>query len=393
MVDIKKVMQYVHNTQNHIRAHENPEYLRGIGIDIAIGRAVFTDKRTIMIAEATYSAKRIIVATGSRPRTLELDGGESMPSYTNETIFAIESLPRNFVFIGGGPINIELGQAFSRLGSRVTIVQSGVRILDKEDPEVSRLVQQVLEDEDITVLCNTSAVRVEHGTLVVRQINGARHNIPADALFVGIGRVPNIEALNMEQADVRFDSDGRPILDEYLRTTNKRIAIIGDAAGRHMFTHAAELQASMVLHNLFSPIKRTYSSKFMAWTTFSDPEIATFGATREILGSTKTRYRTVTVPLNDDDRAITENATEGFLMIYISRAGKLLGGVMVGNHAGEVVSELILIMSRGIKINDVLGKTFPYPIASRVIQTAARKYVGERLSSPMVRRLLRALYH
>ncbi len=101
----------------------------------------------------------------------------------------------------------------------------------------------------------------------------------------------------------------------------------------------------------------------------------------------------MTVPLNDDDRAITEHATKGFLMIYLSRAGKLLGGVMVGNHAGEVVSELILMMSRGIKINNVLGRTFPYPIASRVIQTAARQYAGERLSSPMIRRLLRVLYH
>lgn len=160
-----------------------------------------------------------------------------------------------------------------------------------------------------------------------------------------------------------------------------------------MFTHAAELQASTVLNNLFSPIKRKYSSKFMAWTTFSDPEIATFGANRETLDSAKTRYSTVTVPLTDDDRAITENATDGFLTIHLSRAGKLLGGVMVGNHAGEVVSELVLMMSRGIKISAILGKTFPYPIASRVIQTAARRYAGGRLNSPMVRRLLRALYH
>lgn len=392
-VDIQKVMSYVHKTQNHIRAHENPEYLKSLGIDIAIGEASFTGRRTIAVANTSYSAKKIIVATGSRPRTLELDGIEGMSTYTNETIFAIQSLPNNFVFIGGGPINIELGQAFRRLGSHVTIVQSSSRILDKEDPEVSTLMQRVLEDEGIEVLCDASLERVEDHALVVRVKGQATRSIPADALFIGIGRIPNVETLRLENAGIRFHAKRMPILDDYLRTSNKRIAIIGDAAGQHMFTHAAELQAALVLKNMFSPIKRKYSSKYMAWTTFSDPEIATFGANKAMLVSATSKHKTISVSLENDDRAITENATKGFLTIHVSKSGRLLGGVMVGNHAGEVVSELILMMIHKIKITDILGKTFPYPVASRVIQAAARQYSSKQLDSARVRWLLRVLYH
>lgn len=185
-IDIKKVMHSIHTTQDYIRVHENPEHLTRLGIDVTIGEAAFTNERTISVAGKTYSAKRIIVATGSRPRTLTHDGGDTMPSYTNETIFAIESLPKNFVFIGGGPITIELGQAFSRLGSHVTIIQSGSRILDKEDPEVSKLMQQALEAEGVTVLCNTSVAQIERHALVARDANGVQHTCRPMLYLLGL---------------------------------------------------------------------------------------------------------------------------------------------------------------------------------------------------------------
>lgn len=391
-VDVAKVMAYVRDQQTKIRVHENPGYFEKMGIDVALGEAEFTGKDTVTVSGKAYRAKRIVVATGSRPREIELEGIDLLPTYSNETIFSITELPKDFVFIGGGPINVELGQAFARLGSKVAIIQTGERILDKEEAEVSEVLTNQLEAEGVTVLCNASPLRVEAGHVVIKLPDASMQKIAADALFVGIGRIPNVDNLNLEKAGVVFDGKKRLQIDHYLRTANKRVSVVGDAAGQYMFTHAAELQAATVLNNMFAPFKKKYSAQFMAWTTFCDPEIATFGANHIKLQADNKLFKTIRVSLDTDDRAITEGATAGFLKLYIAPSGHLLGGVMVGHHAGEIASELILMMTKRIKLTAVLGKTFPYPIASRVIQAAARQYAGKRLESRLNKWLLHALY-
>jgi len=392
-VDIQKVMDYIKERQAVIRKHENPEYIKTLGIDIAIGNARFSGEHDVIVDGNHYTAKHIVIATGSRPRTLELEGLESIPHYTNESIFSIKRFPKDFVFIGGGPINIELGQAFSRLGSHVTILQTGERILPKEEPEVAVLLQRLLEKEGISIRTGVAVEKIENGQVFVKTPDGSVLKISADAVFVGVGRVPNIDSLALETAGIKLDDHNNLQLDKYLRTTNKAVSAVGDAAGQHMFTHAAELQASVVLRNFFSPFKKKYTAKHMAWTTFTRPEVATFGINKLQLGTEAANYDELIVHLDEDDRAITDDSTEGFLKLYLSKQGLVLGGTMVGPRAGEITSELILMMYEGIKLDAVLSKPFPYPIGSRVIQAAARQYSGKKLQSPFAKRILRLLYH
>lgn len=391
-VDIKKVMDYVRERKAIIRKHENPDYLQSLGIDIAIGNARFKNSKTVTVDSKLYSAKHIVIATGSRARELQLDGLETISHYNNETVFDMTELPKQFVFIGGGPINIELGQAFARLGSNVTILQGGQRILDKEESEVSELMESLLTKEGVKIYCNAEVQRVKAGKVEVMLDGTNTVEVPADALFIGIGRIPNIDKLDIEAAGIELTTSKNLKLDKYLRTTNKRIVAVGDAAGMHMFTHAAEVQAQVVLNNFFSPLLKKYSSKKIAWVTFTDPEIATFGANNKQLQDAGTRFSQLMVKLSEDDRSITDDATDGFLKLYLGRNGKILGGVMVGQRAGEITSELVLMMYKNLPISSVLGKTFPYPIASRVILDAARAYSGRKLYSRFNKKILKLLY-
>lgn len=392
-VDMIKVMDYIRGRQAVIRAHENPDYFKELGLDVAVGDARFSGRRKVTVGDKHFSAKHIVIATGSRPKDIAIPGLDSISHYTNETIFDIESLPKQFVFIGGGPINIELGQAFSRLGSRVTILQSADRILEKEDSTVSELMLSTLEQEGVTVHTGVTVREIKNGAIVVSRADGSTQNIPADTLFIGIGRTPNTDNLALAGAGIKTDERGSIILDAYLRTTNKAVSAVGDTAGKHMFTHAAELQAIVVLNNFFAPFKKRYSSAHMGWVTFTDPEIATFGASKQQLDSGHIRHEEVSVSLAGDDRAITDNATNGYLKVYVSTTGRLLGGTMVGPRAGEIVSELILMMHAGLKLKTALGKSYPYPIGSRVIQAAARQHSGKRLQSSLTKRVLHFMYH
>lgn len=388
----EKVQQYVASRVEHIRQHEHPDYLNTLGIDTAIGAAAFTGKHSIIVAEKEFSARRIIIATGSRPRPLPTPTDDSIPIYTNETIFSLTQLPRSIVFIGGGPICIELAQAFRRLGSNVTVLQSAERIVPKEDESVSRLLTATLAGEGVEVHCNATVHQIKDAAVDVTLKDGTRTTLSPDIIFAGIGRLPNTESLNSEAAGIRRQEDGSFVLDKYGRTTNRSVVVIGDAAAGLQFTHAAELQAQRALNNLFSPLKKAMRFSQFSWVTFTDPEIATFGYAKETLQHQRRTFKTVSVPMHDEDRAITDDATAGFLTLYLSKRGRILGGTLVGDKAGEIANELVLMMHLRIPLKKVLDKPFAYPTSSRIIQSAAREYYGETLFSPFTQKLLQLLY-
>jgi pyruvate/2-oxoglutarate dehydrogenase complex dihydrolipoamide dehydrogenase (E3) component len=388
-INMPAVMDYVRQRQDIIRAHENPDYFNSLGIDIAIGSAEFSGRHQVSVSDETYSGKRIVIATGSSPKRVPVPGLETVPHYDNENIFSISQLPKEFVFIGGGPIAVELGQAFSRLGSQVTIVQAGPRILEKEDEDVSAVMQTLLEREGVTIITKSRLKAIKNGVAVL----DTSQQIPVDAVFLAVGRTPNTAGLQLDIAGVKTDAFGKITLDKSLRTSNKAVSVVGDAAGKHMFTHAAEMQAQTVLRSFFSPLKPRYKDAAMAWTTFSDPEISSFGRSKQQLNDERTNFKEITVSLTDDDRAITMDSTDGFLKLFVSPKGTILGGTMIGMRAGEVASEVLLMMHANIRLPKVLDKLYPYPVASRVIQNAARQFSGNRLESPINKLLLKWLFH
>lgn len=390
-VNIRKVMDYVRSKQEVIREHENAEHFRNLGMDVALGAASFADAETVEVAGVRYRGKKIVIATGSRPRKFSVPGSESVRVYDNESIFSVESLPKRLAVVGTGPIGIELGQAFSMLGSKVTVI--GPRLLDKEDPEIVASLRAALEQGGMEFFLGYKPVEVKGGrTLVVANAEGDAKELPFDSLFASIGRELDFKPLNLGAAGIKTDERGKLVVDEYLRTTNKRVLVIGDAAGAHQFTHAAEVHAALVLNNFFSPLKKKLNTDAMAWVTYTTPEIATFGLGETELKRRNIPYETLVQAFAESDRAIVDEHTEGKLKLFVSPKGRILGGSMVAENAGEIAQELMLAQANGMGLSSLLKKVYPYPTAARVNRSLALSFMGRRLTGS-AKRLLHLVFH
>ncbi len=387
-IDVQKVMQYVREKQEILRTHENADHFRKLGMTVVLGEAKFSGPRSVMVENVEYHTRHIVLATGSRPRHLSLPG-LTVPVFTTETIFSIATLPKHFVFIGGGPISLELGQAFSYLGSKVTIVHTGERILEKEDTAVSAYMREQLERDGVRFVFKAESQHVQDGELVVKTPQG-EERMTCDAVFVGIGRELNIEGLQLEKAGIALTSQGKKIeVNEYLQTTNPHVWTVGDVAGNYQFTHAAEEHAKVVIRNMFSPLKTKFQAR-MAWVTYTQPEVATFGTSRADLEKAQTAFEVISVPLSDDDRGIVDSAP-GFVQLHVGNGGRILGGTLVAPHAGEMVGELVLADYKKLTTADIFARVSPYPTASRVLRKAAGIYEAKKLT-PFVQKILRVLF-
>ncbi|MFC1561749.1 dihydrolipoyl dehydrogenase family protein [candidate division KSB1 bacterium] len=389
-VDMKTVREYIKSKQDVIRKHENAGYFRGKGIDVVLGSAEFAGDRSVAVNGTVYEGKNIVIATGSRPRELEIPGIEKVGYLTNETVFDIDYLPENFIVIGGGPIGIELGQAFQRLGSKVRVVERMDKFLPKESPEIAEVLYAQLVKEGMEFDFNTRLKEFASANeLVVIDGHDNEKRLRFDAVLVSIGRVLNIEGLKLEKAGIEHEK-GRIKVDERLRTTNKHVFVCGDAAGSYQFTHAAELHAGVILNNFFSPLRKKLSNDCLSWVTYTSPEIATFGLNEAELKKRGINFDTVPLDFTDDDRAIVDEATHGKLVLYISK-GRIAGGSMVAEHAGELFQELALAMSSRLNVKQIFNKTYPYPTAGRINKSAILKHFSGKLT-PRAKKLLHLLY-
>jgi pyruvate/2-oxoglutarate dehydrogenase complex dihydrolipoamide dehydrogenase (E3) component len=391
-VDITKVMDEVKSKQNTIRVHESSDAFAKKGIEVKLGHASFTGSYSIAINDEEVSFDACVLATGSRARTLSIKSDDSVRIFSNENIFDIEYLPKEFVFIGGGPIGCELGQAFARLGSHVTILNTQDRILPREEPEVSSVLASSFEKDRVTIINNATLVEIKEKTLSYT-IQGSEEVKPisTDAIFVGIGRALNIENLDLEKAGIACDEKfSRLIINECLQTTNADVYAVGDVAGSFMFTHAAEEHAKVVINNLLSPMKKKMP-KTMPWVTFTSPQVATFGKQKSDLEKESVVFDTLEASFANDDRAITDGAREGFVCVYLDSKRRLLGGTMVGDDAGELVQELLLLQSANLPISALFDKVYPYPSKSRINRSLAVAYAKRRLTETN-KKLLRILF-
>jgi len=391
-LDMKAVMAYIRGRQETFREHENADWFRKKGMHVVLGPAKFVDRNKIIVGDTIYEGKRIVLATGSRPREISLPGMDRVRVFNNENIFSIDFLPKNFVVIGGGPIGMEIGQAFQFLGSQVTILEQGDKFLPKEDRDITDVLYKKLLHDGIKVVFNSQAKRInEDGTLSI-EIGTEEQLLPVDALFIGIGRQLNFEGLDLDKAGIELDQSGNKLnVDSYLRTTNKKVAVCGDLVGQYQFTHAAELHAGLIIRNLFSPFKKKLSNNNLSWVTFTDPEIATFGLSSKELKEQGIDHETLVESFSDDDRAIIDGYRDSLLKINISKKGKILGGTMVSPNAGEITQELILAQTHSMSLSDLFTKIYPYPTATRINKRLAGNYLGRKLTDRS-KIILRALF-
>jgi pyruvate/2-oxoglutarate dehydrogenase complex dihydrolipoamide dehydrogenase (E3) component len=394
--DLKKVMAYLVQKQEIIRKHENASSLQKQGINIAIGEAKFTGKKEVTINNIKYNAKNIVIATGSKARKLSIPGIENINYFTNSSIFSIENLPQKFLFIGGGPIGIELAQAFNSLGSKVTVVQHGDTILDNDDAYVTSVLMQQLKKEGIQFLLNANVIGFSSSNkAIVKFKEGENQIVDFDAVFAGIGRELPLEALQLQNAGIKI-KDGKIIINKYLQTTNKAVYVCGDIAGDLVFSHAAEFHARILINNFLSPFKKKLNNDYMSWVTFTNPEIATFGLNEKQLQEREIPFEKLEQEFNTDDRAITDQYQYSRMILYISRGNflkkeKILGGTMIAPNAGEIIQELILANIAGLSITEIFNKIYPYPVASRINQQLIVKH-KQKIISPKLKKLVQITY-
>lgn len=274
--DMQKVLEYVHAKQEVIRHHESADYLRSQGVDLKIGVASFVDEDTIKVGEELFTAPVFVVATGSRPRHIPFKGIDQVKAYTNETLFyEMTELPDRLLVVGGGPIGCEMAQTFQRFGSEVTIIDMADRILNKERAEYSQILTEQLTKEGITIINKAKLQEFSSANSAIIEVEGQGvKNLEFDAVLMSIGRVLNLEDIKLENANVELGERGRVILDDYLRTTNKKIFVLGDAAGKYQFSHGAELHTRLLKYNFQNNFSKKHNAEFLSWVTFTQPELS-----------------------------------------------------------------------------------------------------------------------
>jgi pyruvate/2-oxoglutarate dehydrogenase complex dihydrolipoamide dehydrogenase (E3) component len=388
-VDFAAVHRHVHGVIAAIAPHDSVERFEALGVKVIRERARFTAADMVVAGGQPIRARRFVVATGSRPDTPALPGLAVLPHLTNETVFGLTQLPRQFLVLGGGPVGCELAQAFRRLGSEVSVVDLGP-ILPKDDPELTAVVRARLQAEGVALYEHAKVLAAEPGPALVIESGAGRQRLSGTHLLIATGRKPNIEELGLDVAGIAHDQKGIKV-DARLRTTNARVFAIGDVAGGMQLTHLASYQAGIVVRNALFRLPARSSARSIPWVTFTDPELATVGLSEAGAQAQGIAHEVARWPFSDNDRAQAERAAEGLVKVVVGKCGRVLGATIVGPHAGELIPPWIMAVERQLKLHSLAGLVVPYPTLSEVSKRVAGAYYAPRLFGPRVRWLVRLL--
>lgn len=385
VVDFAAVMAHVRGVIDEIAPHDSVERFEGLGVTVLQAAARFTGPATILAGETEISARRFVIATGSSPRIPPIPGLDSVPYLTNETVFDLRVLPERLLIVGGGPVGVELGQAFARLGAAVAIVEAG-SILAGEDPEAASVVRENLSRDGVELYENAPARAVqsrEGGIALILDDAVLR----GTHLLIAAGRAPNTEGLGLDAAGVRAGPDGIET-DKSLRTSNRRIYAAGDAAGGR-FTHVAGDHASTIVRGALFKLPARRRDGLAPRVVYCDPEVAAVGAPTD--GAEAERLRISRADFSGNDRARTERATAGFVKLAADRRGRLRGASVVGRGAGDLAAFLSYAVERGATLSSLAGMIAAYPTRAEAIKRAAGAAFEPALFSNRTRALIRLL--
>ena len=383
-LDFLQVMNYVQGVISEIEPTDSIATLRAAGIEVVEGDAEFQDSHSIKVNGVLYSFSKAIIATGAGPSVPKISGLEGERYLTSDSLWDLKVLPKRLLILGAGSIGCELGQAFSRMGSQVVLLDIAERIILKEDVDASKILHQTLLSEgvDIHIGAHIANFEIEEsGRGLVRFTNSfGSYEIEFDQLLVATGRTPRVVNLGLIAAGVDLDQKGFVKTSTALRTTNHSVYAAGDVTGHPQFTHVAGVHGSIAASNAILGLSRKAELVVIPRVTFTDPEIASVGVT-----SLEVSGREVLFLSNSYvDRAITESRQEGFTKIFIDSKGVIVGAVLVNPRAGEALSELTLAIKNGLKVQAIASVIHPYPTLSDGIWKLAVEEVKEQLARPAI---------
>jgi len=372
--DFADVMQRVQRVIKAIEPHDSIERYTQLGVECIRGEARITSPWTVEIdGKTTLSTRSIVIAAGARPFVPPIPGIEGIEVLTSDNVWELRSLPRRLVVLGGGPIGCELAQAFARFGAQVTQVEMLPRILMREDPEVSALIQEKFAQDGVQVLTQHKALRVEGNTLVCERA-GDEVRVEFDRLLCAVGRVANTSGYGLEELGIPLSRARTVETNEFLQTAYPNIYACGDVAGPYQFTHTAAHQAWYAAVNaLFAPFRKFRADySVIPWATFTDPEVARVGLNQTEAKEKGIAHEVTVYGIDDLDRAIADEAAQGMVKVLTAPGSdRVLGATIVGEHAGDLIVEFISAMKHGIGLNRILGTIHIYPTMAEANKYAA----------------------
>ena len=386
--DFADVMERVQRVIKTIEPHDSVARYESLGVECLHGTATITTPWTVEVdledgGKRTLTTRNIVIAAGARPFIPPIPGLRELGPLTSDTVWDLRTLPKRLVVLGGGPIGSELTQCFARLGSQVTQIEMLSRILIYEDPEISELVAARFRAEGVSVLVNHKAKQVieENGErILVVEHEGQDKRIPFDALLCAVGRAPNTQGYGLEALGIPIAKSKTVETNEYLQTLYPNIFACGDVAGPYQFTHTAAHQAWFAAVNAlfgrFRKFKADYS--VIPWATFTEPEVARVGLNETEAKEKNIAYEVTTYGLDDLDRAIADEEAHGFVKVLtVPGRDKILGAMIVGEHAGDLLIEFVLAMRHGLGLNKLLGTIHIYPTLVEANKYAAGAWKRE----------------
>ena len=386
------------DVRDEIKAAEREE-IKKAGVETLSGLARFVDENTLEIARKNgkrhLTARKFVIATGSNPRVPKIEGLDEVGYIWADGLFDKPNLPKSLIFIGGGPVSCEMAQVFARFGASVTIIQSGDRLLNKEEPEVSALMLKLFRAEGITVHLNAHATRAERDGERKRvwfDTPGGEESASAGEIVVSIGKMPAYKSLELENIGVKASEKGVGV-DAHLKTSASNVWACGDVTGNYYFTHVAENEGKIAGANavLPGPIAQKSDYRGLSWVTFTDPEIAHLGQTLEEAKKEWGEARAWHLPFSALDRAIIEGETAGFARIITTGSGRIVGAHIAGPNAGEIIGALIVPVREGALLSEFADAMFPYPTLGEILHRAGNETYKELLDSKLAQTALKWL--
>jgi pyruvate/2-oxoglutarate dehydrogenase complex dihydrolipoamide dehydrogenase (E3) component len=418
-IDFEKVMERVRKIRSQISHHDSAErYSKELGVEIFIGYGKFTSEKSILVNGKTLTFKRAVVATGAYPSLIPMAGLKELHEQagaptdekprpvvmTNESVFNLTKQPKHMVVIGAGVIGLELAQAMQRLGVSVIVTGRSGNVLPKEDPDMALIVKEQMVADGVCFHLGVTEYKsieltgkvLDNGypemKMTVREADVEGDTVFfLDALLVAAGRAPNVTGMNLEAAKIDYDKKTGLIVNDKLQTTNPKVYGVGDVCSQFKFTHAADFMARAVIRNALFFGKEKMSSLLIPYATFTSPEIASVGLYESDLKERGIAFRVIEKHFKDNDRAICDDATAGFVRFRVdAKTDKILGASVVGQGAGNMISEVTLAMQSDTGLGSLAAVIHPYPTTAEVLRQSGDLYNKTKLTTT-VKTILRTV--
>lgn len=394
-IDFRDVAKRIQSVISTIQEHDSPERFCRLGAQVEFGNPAFTDEHSISLNGKTYSARTWVIATGSSPSAPSIEGLDKTPYITNREIFSLDHLPESMIILGAGPIATEMAQAFTRLGTKVYVIQRSSQILTREDKEMADTLMYTLRDEGVRFYLNSRVIRV-HNLGKEREITfhcgDEQISLRAETLLVALGREANLQGMGLENSGVEFDRKGLKV-DKRLRTSQKHIYAAGDVTGEYQFTHAAGYEGGIVISNAIFHLPRKADYTFLPWCTYTDPELASIGMNEKRATEAGISYSVFVEEFKNNDRSLAEGDGAGKIKMLLDEKERPIGIQILGPHAGDLISEWVAVLNGGVKLSTLAAAVHPYPTLAEINKRVAGTFLSKKIFSERVKKGLKFFFN